>query len=276
MKRLPSTGFVCLILVLLLSSLFFFWVASKGWYNKAEPANWAAYLEKVAVDFPNNEKRIAFYKEAAGLRTRLGQPEKALTDLERASRINPEDDTLKAMIVLEKYKSDHSKEAVEQARNRFANGKRDWETLSILISDQIENPDPDLRSELIQAIGIADIPGRQIFASGNIIMLGFSRDGWTLDGIPGYLLLKGSGEKGISLEIALGCYAGKNDLPLTATIEDGHRKLSHTFRRAGRVNIRLPQIAPGKNGLFVVKTDKAWIPAGKDQRKLGVRLIVSD
>jgi len=276
MKKLPSTGFICIILVFLFSALFFFWVVSKGWYNRMDPEKWASYLEKVAVDFPDNKKRIAFYKEAAGLRSGLGQPEKALTDLEKASRINPEDDTLKARIVLEKYKSGHSKEAADQARNRFAQGKRDWETLSILISDQIENPDPDLRTELIKAIGIADIPGKQIFAGGRIIMLGFSGDGWTLDERPGYLLVKGSGEEGISLEIALGCYAGKKDLPLTVTIEDGHRKLSHTFRRAGRVNIRLPQIAPGKNGLFVVKTDKAWIPAGKDQRKLGVRLIVSD
>jgi len=275
MKKLPSTGFICIILVFLFSALFFFWVVSKGWYNRMDPEKWASYLEKVAVDFPDNKKRIAFYKEAAGLRSGLGQPEKALTDLEKASRINPEDDTLKARIVLEKYKSGHSKEAADQARNRFAQGKRDWETLSILISDQIENPDPDLRTELIKEIRNADIPGKQIFANGRIIMLGFSGDGWTLNGMPGYLFVKGSGEKSVSQGIVLGCYADKKTLPLTVTIEDGYRKLSHTFRRAGRINIRLPKIAPGKSGLFVVKTDKTWIPAGKDRRKLGVRVIIS-
>ena len=275
MKRLPSTGFVCLILVVLFSGLFFFWVVNKGWYDKTDPAKRASYLEKVAVDFPDNKKRIAFYKEAAELRSRLGQSEKVLVDLERASLINPEDDTLKAKIVLEKYKSGQTKEAVEQARNRFENGKRDWDTLSILISDQVENPDPDLRTELINEIGNADIPGKQIFANGRIIMLGFSGDRWTLNGKPGYLLVKGSGEAGISQGIDLGCYADEKTLPLTVTIEDGHNKLSHTFRRAGNVNIRLPKIDPGKSGFFVVKTDKTWIPSGKDQRKLGVRAVIS-
>jgi|GEM_PF-6354422 len=281
MKRLPSAGFVCLILVLLFSGLFFSWVVNKGWYDKIysseeDLGKWASYLEKVAIDFPNNEKRIAFYKEAAELRSRLGQPERALMDLERASLISPEDDILKAKIVLEKYKSGQSDEAVAQARNRFWDGKRDWVTLSILISDLVENPNLDFRTELIKEIRNADIPGKQIFDEGSVIMLGFSGDGWTLNGKPGYLLVKGSGEKAISQAIVLGCYADEKKLPLKVTIEDGHRKLSHTFRRAGRINIRLPKIEPGRNGLFVIKTDKTWIPAGKDRRKLGVRVIASD
>lgn len=281
MKRFPSAGFVCLILVLLFSGLFFFWVVSKGWYDKVysseeDPGKWASYLEKVAIDFPSNQKRIAFYKEAAELRSRLGQSEKALIDLERASLISPEDDTLKAQIVLEKYKSGQSKEAVAQARNRFGDGKRDWATISILISDLVENPNSDLRTELIKEIRNADIPGKQIFDNGRIVLLGFSGDGWTLNGKPGYLFVKGSGEKAISQAIVLGCYADERTLPLTVTIEDGYRKLSHTFPRAGRVNVRLPKIEPGRNGLFVIKTDKTWIPVGKDQRKLGVRVIASD
>ena len=281
MKRLPSAGFVCLIFVILFSGLFFFWVVSEGWYDKIysseeDLAKWASYLEKVAIDFPDNKKRITFYKEAAELRSRSGQSEKALIDLERAIRIDPEDDILKAKIVLEKYESGQSKEAVAQARNRFGNGKRDWETISILIADQVENPNSNLRSELIEEIKNADIPGKQIFDDGRIVMLGFSVDGWTVKGKPGYLRVKGSGEKEISQKIVLGCYADKKDLPLTVTIEDGYRKLSHTFHRAGRVNIRLPKIDPGQNGLFVVKTDKTWIPVGKDQRKLGVRVIIPD
>ena len=281
MKRLPSAGFVLLILVLFLSGLFFFWVASKGWYDKIysseeDLGKWASYLEKVAIDFPNNEKRIGFYKEAAELRSRLGQSERALIDLERASLISPEDETLRAKIVLERYKSGQSKEAVEQAGNRFRDGKRDWATVSILIPELLENPDSDLRTELIKEIRNGDIPGKQIFDNGRIVMLGFSGDGWTLDGKPGYLLVKGSGRKGTAQEVILGCYADKKTLPLTVTIENGYRKLSHTFHRAGHVNIRLPEIAPGKSGLFVVKTDKTWIPAGKDHRKLGVRIRVSD
>ena len=281
MKRLPSVGFVCLILALLFSGLFFSWVMNKGWYDKIyspeeDLSKWASYLEKVAIDFPSNQKRIAFYKEAAELRSRLGQSERALIDLERASLISPEDDTLKAQIVLEKYKGGQSKGAVAQARNRFGDGKRDWATISILISDLVENPDSDLRTELIQEIRNADIPGKQIFDDGRIVLLGFSGDGWTLNGKPGYLLVKGSGEKTISQKIILGCYADERTLPLTVTIEDEYRKLSHTFPRAGHVNIRLPKIDPGRNGLFVIKTDKTWIPAGKDRRKLGVRVMVSD
>ncbi len=276
MKRLPSAGLVCLICVLCFSCLFFYWVVSGGWYDRIDLAKWASYLEKVAIDFPNNKKRIAFYKEASELRSRLGQSEKALMDLERASLISPEDDTLKAKIVLEKYKSGQSKEAVAQARNRFENGKRDWETISILTSDQIGNPASDLRARLSRAIRNADISGKQIFDNGRIIMLGFSGDFWTLNGKPGYLFVEGSAENGVSEEITLGCYADKKTLPLTVTIEDGYSKLSHTFRKAGSVDIRLPRIDQGKNGIFVIKTDKTWIPGDKDQRKLGVRVIIPE
>jgi hypothetical protein len=281
MKRLPSTGFACLIIVLLFSGLFFSWVMNKGWYDKIYSSEedlekWASYLEKEAIDFPNNQKRIAFYKEAAELRSRSGQSERALINLERASRIDPEDDIIKAQIVLEKYKGGQSKEAVTQAKNRFGDGKRDWGTISILISDLVENPNSDLRTELIKEIRNADIPGKQIFDEGSVIMWGFSGDGWTLNGNPGYLLIRDPGEKGVSQKLVLGCYANEEALPLTVTIEDGYRKLSHTFLRAGRVKIRLPKIDPGKNGLFVVKTDKTWIPEGKDQRKLGVLVMPSD
>ena len=281
MKRLPSAGFVCLILVLLLPGLFFLWIVSGGWYDKIYSSRgnltkWASYIEKVAADFPNNKKRIAFYKEAAELRSRLGQSGKALMDLERASLISPEDDTIKAQIVLEKYKSGQSKEAVGYAKNSFENGKRDWDTLSILISDLVENPNSDFRTELIKAIRDADIPGKQTFEDRKIVMLGFSGDFWTLNGKPGYLFVEESAENGVSQEIALGCYADKRTLPLTVTIEDGYRKLSHTFRKAGNVDIRLPRIDQGKNGFFVVKTDKTWIPGDKDQRKLGVRVIIPE
>lgn len=279
MKRFPSVGFVCLILVFFFFGLFFSWVVSKGWYDNVYSSEedlekWASYLEKVAIDFPDNKKRISFYKEAAELRSRSGQSERALIDLEKARLISPDDDTLKAKIVLEKYKSGQSEEAVAQARNRFGNGKRDWETISILIADQVENPNSDLRSDLIEEIINADIPGKQIFDDGRIVMLGFSVDGWTLKGKPGYLLIKGSGEKEISQKIGLGCYADKRVLPLTVTIEDGYRKLSHTFHRAGRVDVRLPKTDPGRNGFFVIKTDKTWVPSGKDRRKLGVQVII--
>ena len=281
MKRFPSAGFVCLVLVLLFFGLFFSWVVSRGWYDRIysteeDLAKWASYLEKVAIDFPDNKKRVSFYKEAADLRSRSGQSARALIDLERASLISPEDDTLKAKIVLEKYRSGQSEQAVTQAKNRFWNGKRDWDTISILIADQMENPTSDLRTELISVLKNAQIPGKRLFAGGKIIMLGFSGDGWTLDGKPGYVLIEGSEKKRFSQELALACYADKKTLPLKITIEDGYHRLNHTFRQAGCVNIRLPEIDPGRNGFFVIKTDKTWMPPGKDRRKLGVRVIIPD
>ncbi|MBW1783809.1 MAG: hypothetical protein JRL30_24100 [Deltaproteobacteria bacterium] len=284
MKQLPSLGFVLLTFVFIWFCAFLYWAKTDPWYDRihsperdrSDVEKWASYLEKVAIDFPNNKKRIAFYKEAAELRSRLGQSEKALIDLKRASLISPENDIIKARIVLEKYKVGESKEAVAHAKNRFKNGNRDFETISVLLSDQLANPNSDLRSELIKEVTNANIRGKQIVANGRVIILGFSGDCWTLNGKPGYLLIKGSGEKEVSQKIGLACYADKKDLPLTVTIEDGYRKVSHTFHRAGRVNIRLPKIVPGKSGLFVVKTNKTWSPSGKDDRKLGVRVMISD
>ena len=66
-------------------------------------------------------------------------------------------------------------------------------------------------------------------------------------------------------------------MPLTATIEDGTNRVVHTFQQHGRVKIRLPEIPAGENRIFVVRTDKIWVPkGGKDMRKLGVRVMVAD
>jgi len=254
-NRWPSLGCIYLAVSITCCGLFICWATNEGWYHRIRTPNptgkdlerWASYLEKVAIDFPSNKKRVEFYKEAAEIRSRLGQSEKVLIDLKRASLLSPADNILKAQIAVERYKIGQLKQAGGQAKNRFDDGRGDGTTLSI----------------------------KQIVANKSVIMLGFSGDGWTLDGKPGYLFVTGSGEKGVSQEVGLACYADKKDLPLTVTIEGGDRKLSHTFRRAERVNIRLPKVDSGKSGLFVVKTNKTWIPSGRDDRKLGVRGMIS-
>ena len=176
----------------------------------------------MAVDFPDNRKRIEIYKEAADLRSKLGQSERALANLKIAGGIDPEDDTIKTQIIFEKFKAGCQKRSWCRAKSRFLAGKRDWETVSILLSAQVENPNLDLRTELIKEIENTAIPGKQIYGNGKIILLGFSGDGWTLDGNPGCLLVKGAGESGNAQKYFSDVMPDKEHLPLTVTIADGN------------------------------------------------------
>jgi hypothetical protein len=284
MKAMPSAGFVYLVGVTIGFVLFLLWAATPNWYDRIGTSlqtedylsGWASYLEKIASDYPSKKERIAFYEEAAELRSRLRQPEKAVADLKRASSMNPGDDSLKARILLETYTSGLSKEAaVVQARERFANGSRDWQTISILLADVAENPTSDSRGQLIAAVKKSKIPGKKTFGNGRIIMLGFTGDSWTHNGKPGFLIVTAPMDKEMVQEAIIGCYADSDQLPVTATISDGRKKIVHTFRRAENVRIFLPTIPRGEERLFVVDTNKPWVPAGEGKRRLGVALIIN-
>ena len=285
MKRLPSVGLIYLIVVFLCCSIFFGWAASRGWYEKVrlhahrprQLEKWAAYLEKIAQDFTRDEKRAALLKEAADRRLDLNQPEKALVDLKKVLAIDSEDDSSKAKLIRIYYDLNRKGEAVELARERIDQGHRDWDTISVLLEDASQGGASDLQAFLEEVLRVEDIPGKRVLAGGTITAVGLTPDLWTVDGQPAYLFIEGLPDKPLVQALWLVCYADRQTLPLTATIDGGGSKRSYTFNGPGRARILLPEIPPGGRGLFIVKADKSWVPkGGKDSRRLGVRILVAD
>jgi hypothetical protein len=281
MKRFPSVGFIYLIVVLLSCCIFFGWATNRGWYEKVrrprQLKKWAVYLENIAQDFPRDKKRAALLKEAADRWLDLNQPEKALIDLKKALAIDSEDDSSTAKLIRIYYDLDRKGEAVRLARERIDQGHRDWDTISVLLEDLSERGTSDLQSFVEEVLRMEDIPGKRVLAGSTITAVGLTPDSWTVDGQPGYLLIQGLPDKPLVQALWLVCYADRRTLPLTATIDGGVSKRTHTFNKPGRARIQLPEIPAGGRGLFIVKTDKSWVPkGGKDSRRLGVRILVSD
>ena len=285
MKRFPSVGFIYLIVVFLSCCIFFGWAASRGWYEKVrlhtqpprQLKRWAVYLENIAQDFSRGKKRAALLKEAADRWLDLNQPEKALIDLKKALAIDSEDDSSKAKLIRIYYDLDRKGEAFRLARERIDQGHRDWGTISVLLEDLSERGTSDLQSFVEEVLRMEDIPGKRGLAGSTITAVGLTPDSWTVDSQPAYLFIQGLPDKPLVQALWLVCYADRRTLPLTVTIDGGASKRSYTFNKPGRARIQLPEIPPGGRGLFIVKADKSWVPkGGKDSRRLGVRILVSD
>ncbi len=167
--------------------------------------------------------------------------------------------------------------AIKLAKAFVLKGKQDWDMISILLENLSNCPGRKLRSQLAEAVAGANIPGELIMDGGRITGIGFTRDHWTSDGKPAYLIVKGLTDRPLIQELFLTCYADPKFLPLTTTIDDGTNKVVHIFKQAGRVRIQLPEILANEMGLFVVKTDTCGPPSGgRDKRKLGVRVSITD
>ncbi len=117
-----------------------------------------------------------------------------------------------------------------------------------------------------------DFPGKVVHE--NISALGLSKDLWTLDGEPGYLVIDNRGsEDAFNQYVYVACWADETELPITLTIAEGvGRDTVFTFHRPDRVRFDLPTVPPGESGIFAIRTDKTWTPKDGDERTLGVHL----
>ncbi len=285
MKKIPGVGFIYLVVVFASFSLFICWIARPAWYDRIhsplkreeDVVRWAEYLENIAADFSGANKRVEILKEAAELRTRLNQPEKAWSNLERALGISPGDVRLKARKMMSDFKTGRIDAAVKGARELWAAGERSREMASILLADQATRTDRAWSARLIAYVAAADIPGKRVFSNGEVVALGFTADFWTLDGAPGYLAVRGLPDRPCVRELWAECYAAPGYMPVTVTMKDDVHEVVHVFRKPGRVLLTLPAIPPGEDRIFVVRTDKTWTPKGdRDKRRLGVRIRVKE
>ncbi len=281
MRAVPSFGFVYLLGIGIGFLLLISWAGTRHWYEgirtDADRAKRAAYLEKVAEDFPANWERIAVYEQAAQLRRELGQSKKAIKNLEKANALGSKVSGFRTRIVFEPYKSGQSKEAVEQAKKRFAQGDRDWATFSIILRDLTEHPVmSDFREQVMREIGERTFPGKRTFCHGKVVTLGFAPNLCTFDENPGFIIIAADKDKALSQKVVIGCYAKSEELPLTASLSDGERKLIHSFYRADNVKVALPEVPAGETRLFVAETDGTWAPGGGGDHGLGMCVIIED
>jgi len=165
-----------------------------------------------------------------------------------------------------------TREAIRKAEACVAGEASGAETVTELLDYQTRCPDEALGDRLAEAVrATAD----KTVLGDRVTAVGVSADGWTLDGRPGYLVVDGRSEKApLVQELWLGCLAEPADLPLTVTIADGlHTRIDYTYYQPGRARIALPAIEPGASGIFAVRTDRSWSPAGgTDPRRLGVSI----
>jgi len=201
--------------------------------------------------------------------------DKAIFDLKKGFEIQLKDDQLKEKIVRLYYQTNRKAEAVRLAKDRFIKGHTDWNTLSVLLHDLSNHPDSDFGSKLTEVIINKNLPDKRVMDNGRIISIGFTQDSWTIDGKPGFLVIKGFPDESYTPNLWIGCYADSKVLPITATIKNGSKKIKYTFTQPERVKVLLPEVTGGKTEIFCIETDKSWIPDSTDKRILGVQVTIS-
>jgi tetratricopeptide (TPR) repeat protein len=276
-KKWPSLGFIYLLLVIASFVLFLAWATRIEWYDRIHTSaktqgdhiQWASYLERLAQDISGVSKQTRCYLDAAKLKEWAGQPEEAIAVLERGLYFLPEQTSIRSTLRSLYRRSGQKQKAVNLADPLFSVGEKREKIVFSLITESFGGNDPALTERLSEMSVVS-------LGDGRTVAIGLTVDLWTLDGNPGYLVVPGFPDKQLSQDLYLSCYAAKKDLPIIVTIKSETGTLTHIFQEHGRVKVTLPAVSAGTNGIFMVTTDKIWIPASADNRRLGVRIQPAD
>jgi len=224
---------------------------------------WRDYLERIEAGMPAGRDREKQRAAVAALRLKIA-------GLERRRR-----QVMEAKAIRNMYRNGDRVKAMHRAEAAFENGNHEADILTLLLEAIAESGSGGvIRPALAEALKAAPMRDKIEFSGGRIVALGLTGDFWTVDGKPAYLAVTAPKGRSGRNQIWLSCDATGDALPLTATIDDGTREVRHTFREAARIRITLPDLSSGTRRLFVVKTDKTWVPeGGKDTRRLGVRIV---
>ena len=138
----------------------------------------------------------------------------------------------------------------------------------------LEKPSAAKRLALIKEIEAADenlwvkLMGEELKA------VNLSRDGWTMNGEPAGILVTNTSDAPIEPVINVDCAAPPQVFPMTAIIDNGVKKQEMVFKEIGFRPIKFPAVKPQSKALYILSTDKTWVPGTHDKRKLGVRVTV--
>ncbi len=288
MRKYPSIGFIYLFFIFVFSLAFFVWAFTPNWYDRmytpsqkeSDVEQWASYLENIVNGFSRPEKKVSLLEKAVDLRFRLNQPNFALLDLEKTLKLVPEKPSIKAKIAKANLMLGEKDKAWKIARDLFDNGFYEWDTISILLAGLMEHGDEgiQIQDRLLRVLNEIKIPNKITMKYGTITLLGFSPDFWTTNGDPGYLIIENNLDHPFAQKLWLACYADQGEVfPLKVSIMDGIHTIYYTFDRAKRIKVDLPEIPQQEKRIFVINTDKTWVPQkGADKRRLGVRVMLAN
>lgn len=136
------------------------------------------------------------------------------------------------------------------------------------------SPDADLRSRLLEAITTWNLRERMALeGDAAAVAFGLRFDRWTRGTAPAAVVVTNSGSAAARPVVKIGCLARPEDLPVTATIDDGVEVSSFTLESAGQIEAAVSPLAPGESRLLLIWSDREWRPAGADSRLLGVSVL---
>ena len=138
----------------------------------------------------------------------------------------------------------------------------------------LQGSTPRVWGKMAGAIMQGDTMDRMPLLEDSIVALGISPDRWTTDGMPAAVVINNKGAKAWKASLKLTVGAPKKSLPITATLDDGKKKIKVVFKKAESRTVPLPAVASHTRKLFLITTDKTWSLSEKDHRVLGVNISV--
>ena len=142
------------------------------------------------------------------------------------------------------------------------------ETLETLRSSR----DPGLRLSVLTALRAGDLGPTVGFAGSSVVAAHLSPDGWSRGTSPAALAFYNDSDLSQALQLRLTCLASPADLPIEVFWDDGRSIERVTFERPGTREVELSIVPPRSDWLVLVWSERAWQPAGRDKRWLGVHL----
>lgn len=129
--------------------------------------------------------------------------------------------------------------------------------------------DPERRERVVQAILDGRTQAAWVDAETAITRIYW--DLWTRGTEPAGLVARNEHREPLRLRLAVHSGRGR-DFPVRFHVEDGEETHDYVFERAGPLFVDLAEVPPGSDRLFVIWSDTAWSPGGKEWRSLGVKL----
>lgn len=205
--------------------------------------------------------------EPAAIGGRLREMDDAATDIE--NRIE-EIDRIRRLY----WNQGKTAEVIQRLEEGLADGVVTSWTVPILLDYLTRTWTPSLHARMTETLASPLAEIEEYRQAEGAYLMATSPDGWTMDGMPGYLLLKKAALKDPDRKIRLVCNAAPQTYPLRVTFQNGAETVCYTFTHPGEIEITPAHEFSGDAHLFMVKTDKTWIPDGSDERRLGVQIHI--
>lgn len=147
--------------------------------------------------------------------------------------------------------------------------------LQLDLAALLKKADPKKRAALAQRIATKAMLRKLELLGDQVVAIGLQSDRWTTELKPAAVVFTNGDAGAFTPELELGCDARPKYLPVTVTIDDGQKKRRVVFERAGYQRVRLSAVPPQGRKMFIITTDKVWVPGGRDSRFLGVKVGIS-